>query len=89
MESSSLPLAGGLLLGSSAVWLLPSLGRIAGISGVTLGALTGPDRVGHVRPCKSAGLSERYGRIDPRFNLCDGRGSSRHSPADARRFKPR
>lgn len=44
MESFSLPLAGGLLLGSAAIWLLLSLGRIAGISGVIWGALTGPDR---------------------------------------------
>ena len=34
MESFSLPLAGGLLLGSAAIWLLLSMGRIAGISGV-------------------------------------------------------
>ena len=44
MESFSLPLAGGLLLGSAAIWLLLSIGRIAGISGVIWGALTGPDR---------------------------------------------
>ena len=44
MESFSLPLAGGLLLGSAAIWLLLSMGRIAGISGVIWGALTGPDR---------------------------------------------
>ena len=44
MESFSLPLAGGLLLGSAAIWLLLSLGRIAGISGVIWGAMRGPDR---------------------------------------------
>ena len=44
MESFSLPFAGGLLLGSAAIWLLLSMGRIAGISGVIWGALTGPDR---------------------------------------------
>ena len=44
MESFSLPLAGGLLLGSAAIWLLLSMGRIAGISGVIWGALAGPDR---------------------------------------------
>ena len=44
MESFSLPFAGGLLLGSAAIWLLLSMGRIAGISGVIWGALAGPDR---------------------------------------------
>ena len=44
MESFSLPLAGGLLLGTSAMWLLLSMGRIAGISGVIWGAVAGPDR---------------------------------------------
>ena len=44
MDSFLLPLTGGLLLGSSAIWLLLSLGRIAGISGIVWGALAGPDR---------------------------------------------
>lgn len=38
------PTAGGLLLGLAATWLLLSLGRIAGISGIAWGALMGPDR---------------------------------------------
>ena len=44
MDSFLLPLTGGLLLGSSAIWLLLSLGRIAGISGIAWGSLAGPDR---------------------------------------------
>ena len=44
MDSPLLPLTGGLLLGSSAIWLLLSLGRIAGISGIVWGSLAGPDR---------------------------------------------
>lgn len=44
MDSFLLPLTGGLLLGSSAIWLLLSLGRIAGISGIVWGSLAGPDR---------------------------------------------
>ena len=44
MDAFSLPLTGGLLLGTSAMWLLLSLGRVAGISGVIWGALAGPDR---------------------------------------------
>ena len=39
-----LPLLGGLTLGLGALWLLYSLGRIAGISGIAWGALAGPDR---------------------------------------------
>jgi hypothetical protein len=39
-----LPLLGGLTLGFGALWLLYSLGRIAGISGIAWGALAGPDR---------------------------------------------
>ena len=39
-----LPLGGGLTLGLGALWLLYSLGRIAGISGIAWGALAGPDR---------------------------------------------
>ena len=38
------PLAGGLLLGLSAIWLLISVGRVAGISGIVWGLITGPDR---------------------------------------------
>ena len=38
------PLAGGLLLGLSAIWLLISVGRVAGISGIVWGSITGPDR---------------------------------------------
>ena len=37
------PLAGGLLLGLSATWLLISVGRVAGISGIVWGSITGPD----------------------------------------------
>ena len=44
MEPFILPLTGGLLLGASAMWLLFSMGRIAGISGVIWGAVAGPDR---------------------------------------------
>jgi len=44
VDAFSLPLTGGLLLGTSAMWLLLSLGRVAGISGVIWGALAGPDR---------------------------------------------
>jgi len=39
-----LPLIGGVLLGFSAIWLLLTLGRIAGISGIAWGSLAGPDR---------------------------------------------
>ena len=38
------PLVGGLLLGFSAIWLLVSVGRVAGISGIIWGSITGPDR---------------------------------------------
>ena len=38
------PLGGGLLLGLSAIWLLISVGRVAGISGIVWGSITGPDR---------------------------------------------
>ena len=44
MDNFALPLAGGLLLGLSAIWLLFSMGRIAGISGIAWGSLAGPDR---------------------------------------------
>ena len=39
-----MPLTGGVLLGLSAMWLLLSLGRIAGISGIAWGSLAGPER---------------------------------------------
>ena len=38
-------LTGGVLLGLSAIWLLLSLGRIAGIGGIAWGSLAGPERV--------------------------------------------
>ena len=44
MENFALPLAGGLLLGLSAIWLLFSMGRVAGISGIAWRSLAGPDR---------------------------------------------
>ena len=34
MNAYLMPLTGGVLLGLSAMWLLLSLGRIAGISGI-------------------------------------------------------
>ena len=39
-----IPLTGGVLLGLSAMWLLLSLGRVAGISGIAWGSLAGPER---------------------------------------------
>ena len=39
-----MPLTSGVLLGLSAMWLLLSLGRIAGISGIVWGSLAGPER---------------------------------------------
>ena len=44
MNAYLLPLTGGILLGLSAIWLLLTLGRIAGISGIAWGSLAGPDR---------------------------------------------
>ena len=44
MNTYFLPLIGGVLLGFSAIWLLLTLGRIAGISGIAWGSLAGPDR---------------------------------------------
>ena len=44
MDQLLAPLTGGMLLGLSATWLLLSLGRIAGISGIVWGSITGPDR---------------------------------------------
>ena len=45
MNAYLIPLPGGVLLGLSAMWLLLSLGQIAGISGIASGALAGPERV--------------------------------------------
>ena len=45
MNAYLIPLIGGVLLGLSAMWLLLSLGRIAGISGIAWGSLAGPERV--------------------------------------------
>ena len=39
-----MPLTGGVLLGLSATWLLLSLGRIAGISGIIWGSRAGSER---------------------------------------------
>ena len=44
MDRFITPLAGGLLLGISAIWLLLSVGRVAGISGILWGSIAGPDR---------------------------------------------
>ena len=44
MNAYLMPLTGGVLLGLSAVWLLLSLGRIAGISGIAWGSLAGTER---------------------------------------------
>ena len=44
MNTYLLPLTGGLLLGLSAIWLLLTLGRVAGISGIAWGSIAGPDR---------------------------------------------
>jgi uncharacterized membrane protein YedE/YeeE len=41
MNSFTLPLVGGLLIGSSAVLLLLLLGRVAGIGGIVWGAVSG------------------------------------------------
>ena len=45
MNAYLIPLIGGVLLGLSAMWLLLSLGRIAGISGIAWESLAGPERV--------------------------------------------
>ena len=45
MNAYLMPLTGGVLLGLSAMWLLLSSGRIAGISGIVWGSLAGPERV--------------------------------------------
>ena len=44
MNAHLMPLTGGVLVGLSAMWLLLSLGRIAGISGIAWGFLAGPER---------------------------------------------
>jgi uncharacterized membrane protein YedE/YeeE len=44
MEQFAMPLAGGLMLGVASIILLATLGRIAGVSGITWGAISGPDR---------------------------------------------
>ena len=44
MNAYLLPLTGGILLGLSAIWLLLTLGRVVGISGIAWGSIAGPDR---------------------------------------------
>ena len=44
MNAYLLPLNGGILLGLSTIWLLLTLGRVAGISGIAWGSIAGPDR---------------------------------------------
>jgi uncharacterized membrane protein YedE/YeeE len=44
MEQFAMPLVGGLMLGVASIILLAAMGRIAGVSGITWGALSGPDR---------------------------------------------
>ena len=44
MDQFITPLVGGLLLGISAIWLLLSVGQVAGISGILWGSIAGPDR---------------------------------------------
>ena len=44
MNAYLLPLTGGILLGLSAIWLLLTLGRVAGISGIAWGSIAGPER---------------------------------------------
>ena len=44
MNAYLMPPIGGVLLGLSAMWLLLSLGRIAGVSGIAWGSLVGPER---------------------------------------------
>jgi uncharacterized membrane protein YedE/YeeE len=43
-EAFITPLLGGLTLGVAAMWLLFSLGRVAGISGILWGVMAEPDR---------------------------------------------
>jgi uncharacterized membrane protein YedE/YeeE len=44
MNQFTLPLVGGVALGLASIWLLWSLGRVAGISGILWGAAAGPER---------------------------------------------
>ena len=44
MEPYIFPAAGGLLIGLASIGLLAALGRIAGVSGIAWGAISGPDR---------------------------------------------
>ncbi|EED36844.1 YeeE/YedE family protein [Luminiphilus syltensis NOR5-1B] len=44
MTAYILPTIGGLFIGLAAMSLLASLGRVAGVSGIVWGAITGPDR---------------------------------------------
>ena len=44
MNAFTLPFIGGLIIGLAALFLLATLGKIAGISGIAWGAATGPDR---------------------------------------------
>jgi len=44
MNAYLLPLTGGILLGLSAIWLILTLGRVAGSSGIAWGSIVGPDR---------------------------------------------
>ena len=44
MNAYLLPLTGGTLLGLSAIWLLLTLGRVAGTSGIAWGSFAGPER---------------------------------------------
>ena len=44
MNAHLMPPIGGVLLGLSAMWLLLSLGRIAGISSIPWGSLAEPER---------------------------------------------
>jgi len=44
MEAYIFPVAGGLMIGLASIGLLAALGRIAGISGIAWGVISGPDR---------------------------------------------
>lgn len=48
MEQFVMPLVGGLMLGVASVVLLATMGRVAGVSGITWGAISGPDRAWRV-----------------------------------------
>lgn len=43
-DTNLIPLLGGVLIGVAAIGLFATLGRIAGVSGIVWGAMTGPDR---------------------------------------------